>query len=76
MGPFTISNQLIRAIERYADPNISDEILLEKVRAECPTASLREISRAALYATTDPFLANEAIIIRLFRFATTVRRMA
>jgi hypothetical protein len=75
-GPFTISKHVIQAVERHAHPTIRDEDLLEKVSAECPSASLREISRAALYVTTDPFPPDETVTPRLFDFAMNLLKVA
>jgi hypothetical protein len=76
MGPFTISRHVIQAVESHAHPTIGDEELLEEVRTECPFASLREISRAALYVTTDPFPPDETVTPRLFDFAMNLLKVA
>jgi hypothetical protein len=76
MGPFTISRHLVQTIERHARLTIRDEELLDMVRAECPFASLREISRAALYVATDPFPPDGTVTPRLFDFAMNLLRVA
>jgi hypothetical protein len=72
--PFTIDMQLIEAIERYADLAVGDPVLLGQVVAECPSASLREISRAALFAATDASRTDIRVTERLFNFAMAVRK--
>jgi hypothetical protein len=75
MGPFTISRHVVQTVERHARPTIGDLELLEKVTAECPSASLREILRAALYVTTDPFPPDETVTPRLFDFAMNLLKV-
>jgi hypothetical protein len=74
MRPFTIDMQLIEAVERHADPAVEDTALLGQVLAECPSASLREISRAALFAATDASRSDVRVTERLFHFAMSVRK--
>jgi hypothetical protein len=66
--------QVIEVIERRANVTVGDAVLLGQVVAECPSASLREISRAALFAATDASRANVRVTERLFNFAMAVRR--
>jgi hypothetical protein len=74
--PYSIDSDLVEAVERHANLSLNHDALLGRVRTEYPAASLRDIARAALYATTDPAPANEAMTVRLYDFALTVRRMA
>jgi hypothetical protein len=74
--PYSIDSRLVEAVERYVSLSLSHEALLGRVKAECPTASLWDIARAALYATTNPTPTHEAVTVRLYDFALTVRRMA
>ena len=74
--PYSIDQQLVDAIERYADAGVTHDALLGRVRANRPAASLRDIARAALYAATNPTPANAAMIVRLYAFALAVRRVA
>jgi hypothetical protein len=76
MRPFTIDMQLIEAIEHHADASIGDSALLGQVMAECPSASLREISRAALYAATDATRPDVRVTERLYNFAMSILRAA
>ena len=76
MRPFTIDIQLLEAIEHHADASIADSALLGQVMAECPSASLREISRAALYAATDASRLDVRVTERLYNFAMAIRRAA
>jgi hypothetical protein len=76
MRPFTIDMQLIEAIEHYADTSIGNSVLLGQVIAECPSASLQEISRAALYAATNATCQDLRITERLYNFAMNVRMAA
>jgi hypothetical protein len=73
MRPTTIRHALIQAVEKYADPHIGDRDLLGKLEADCPSASRVEVSRAALYASTDCTRQNIRVTKRLFDFAMTVR---
>lgn len=74
MRPSTIDMQLVEAIEHHADDAIADNALLGRVMAECPSASLRDISRAALYAATDATRQDVGLTVRLYNFAMTIRR--
>jgi hypothetical protein len=74
--PFSIDHRLVEAVEGYAASSLNHDALLGRVKAEHSEASLRDIVRAALYATTNPAPANEAMTVRLYDFAVTVRRMA
>ena len=74
--PYSIDYDLVEAVERYVPMSLSHDALLGNVRDVCPAASLREIARAALYATTNPAPANEAMTVRLYDFALTMQRMA
>jgi hypothetical protein len=55
---------------------IDDKALIKQVSTECPTATLREISRAALYGATDVSRQDVRIAARLYYFAVNVRRAA
>ena len=72
MTPFPINPRLIQDLEHYAASSIRDKLLLTKVRARYPEASLTEIKRAALYITTDPFPANAAVAVRMSQFAKSL----
>jgi hypothetical protein len=72
----TIDMLLVKAIEHHADFCIADNALLDHVVAECPSASLRDISRAALYAATDATRQNVQITVRLYNFALNIRTLA
>ncbi len=74
MTPFPINPHLIQALEHYAASSIGDGLLLAKVRAQYPKASLTEIRRAALYITTDPFPANAAVAVRMSQFVQSLRQ--
>ena len=74
MTPFPINPRLIQNLEHYAASSIEDEVLLTKVRAQYPKASLTEIRRAALYITTDPFPANAAVAGRMSQFVRSLRQ--
>jgi hypothetical protein len=76
MSPVTIDAQLIEAVERHVDASIDDKGLLQHVATECPLASLREISRAALYAATDISREDVRVSARLYYFAMNVRKAA
>jgi hypothetical protein len=68
MAPFTIDLPLILDLGRYAASSVEDGLLLAKVRARHPTASLTEIRRAALYIITDPVPENAVVAIRMSKF--------
>jgi hypothetical protein len=72
MAPFTIDLQLILDLGRYAASSVEDGLLLAKVRARHPTASLTEIKRAALYITTDPLPENAVVAIRMSKFVKSL----
>ena len=74
--PYSIDFHLVEAIERYAPLSLDNDDLLGRVKSDHPTASPRDIARAALYATTDPAPSSEAMTVRLYDFALTVRRLA
>jgi hypothetical protein len=74
MTPFPINPHLIQDLEHYAASSIEDDLLLTKVRAQYPKASLTEIRRAALYITTDPFPANAAAAVRMSQFVKSLRQ--
>ncbi len=76
MSPVTIDAHLVEAVERHASASIHDKALLQHVATECPSASLREISRAALYAATDTSRQDVRVAARLYYFAAKVRRAA
>jgi hypothetical protein len=76
MRPLTVDLQLLEAIEHYADATIADHVLLDCVMAERPSASLWDISHAALYAATDATRRDTRITVRLYNFAMNVRRSA
>jgi hypothetical protein len=73
--PYSIDYRLVEILVRHV-MSLNHDALLGSVRAECPAASLRDIARAALYATTNPTPANAAMTVRLYDFAISVRRMA
>ncbi len=74
MTPFPINPHLIQALEHYRASSIGDGLLLTKVKAQYPKASLTEIRRAALYITTDPFPANAAVAVRMSQFVKSLRQ--
>jgi hypothetical protein len=74
MMPFPINPHLIQDLEHYAASNIEDGLLLTKVRAQYPKASVTEIRRAALYITIDPFPANAAVAVRMSQFVRSLRQ--
>jgi hypothetical protein len=73
--PYSIDQQLVEIIERHASVGLTHDALLVRVSTSSPDATLRDIARAAFYATTNPAPANEAITIRLYDFAIAVRRL-
>jgi hypothetical protein len=75
MRPLTVDLQLLEAIEHHAHATIADHVLLDRVSAECPSASLRDISHAALYAATDATRQDVRITVQLYNFALNVRRL-
>jgi hypothetical protein len=72
MTPFPINPHLIQDLEHYAASGIGDALLLMKLKAQYPKASLTEIRRAALYITTDPFPANAAVAVRMSQFVRSL----
>ena len=74
MFPVTIDTQLVKAVERHVNASIDDRALLQQVAMECPSASLREVSRAALYAATDASREDVRVAARLYYFAMNVRK--
>jgi len=76
MSPYTIDTKLVDTIERHITASTNDRALLGCVREECPSASLREISRAALYAATDTSREDVRVAARLYYFAVKVRQAA
>ena len=74
MSPVAIDAQLVEAVERHVNASMDDRALLEQVETECPLASLREISRAALYAATDVSREDARVSGRLYYFAMNVRK--
>lgn len=75
MRPLTVDLQLLDAIEHHTNAAIEDRDLLDRVSAECPSASLRDISHAALYAATDATRQDVRITVQLYNFALNVRRL-
>jgi hypothetical protein len=74
MSPVTIDAHLVETVERHVNASIDDKALLQQVATECPLASLREISRAALYAATDVSREDVRVSARLYYFAMNVRK--
>jgi hypothetical protein len=74
--PITIRTDIIEAVQRHAGQSTGDQELLMQIEAACPTASLREIARAALYAATDPAPADPDLAVRLFHFGMSLRQAA
>ena len=76
MPPFTIDPQLLDAVERHVNASVDDRALLHQVAAACPSASLRDIARAAQYAATDTSREDARVAARLYYFAMSVRKAA
>ena len=76
MRPFTVDLHLLEAIEHHVDAAIADQVLLDRVLAECPSASFQDVSHAALYAATDATRQDVRTTVRLYNFAMNVRRWA
>jgi hypothetical protein len=76
MAPSTIDPGLIAAVEQYAMASADDHELLAHVTLRCPTASPRDIARAALYAATNPEPHHPDLSARLFHFGMNLSRVA
>jgi hypothetical protein len=74
MPLLTVSEQLVESLERHSAYLGDSADLLHAVRAECPSASTRDMVRAAFYAATDPYPADQQVTVRLFTLAMQLRR--
>ena len=73
MSLLTVSERLVESLERNSSYLRDKTDLLQAVRADCPNASTRDIVRAAFYAATNPFPADEHVTVRLFELAMDLR---
>jgi hypothetical protein len=76
MSPITIDAQLVEVVEHHVNASVDDKALLQQVATACPSASLKEISRAALYAATDVSREDVRVSARLYYFTMNVRKAA